>query len=260
MDTDAIRIVVVEPNALLRSGLLSVLGESGYSNCAAYATVEELEADIDPGASNTMFLVNLGDDNEFVKRHIGALKARHPMSRIVLLSNKYNRGHMRSAINAGATGYILTSSNSEKLAKSLEVISLGQPIIPKEALDLVANNEAGDLGNAPSSEGAAAPIPSDLLSERELLVLRCLRSAMSNKLIAREFNISEASVKVHIKSILRKIKFRNRTEAAIWALDQGLEAYKPATQQAKNQIHENDDAGGKSPNRPAVSKKKSDRR
>ena len=258
MDTDAIRIIVVEPIELLRSGLMSVLGEAGYSNCAGYASFEEMEADIDPGASNTMFLVNLGDDNEVVKRHVGTLKTQHPTSRIVLLSNKYGRGHMRSAINAGATGYLLTTSNSEKLAKSLEVILLGQPIVPKEALDLVANYEAGGLSDARSSEGPAASMPAELLSERELLVLRCLRSAMSNKLIAREFNISEASVKVHVKSILRKINIRNRTEAAIWALDQGLEAYSPAIRLGKGQIRENDDTGGQPPDRPAVSRKKND--
>nr|WP_281435966.1 response regulator transcription factor [Oricola nitratireducens] len=67
-------------------------------------------------------------------------------------------------------------------------------------------------------------IDNDLLSRRELEVVRRLAGGMSNKLIARELEISEATVKVHLKSILKKLGVTNRTQAAIWALNKGVTA------------------------------------
>jgi two-component system nitrate/nitrite response regulator NarL len=76
---------------------------------------------------------------------------------------------------------------------------------------------------------AEAPGPSDAagaargLSPRELQILRALVNGRSNKAIARELSISEATVKVHLKALLRKVRVNNRTQAAVWALNQGLD-------------------------------------
>jgi two-component system nitrate/nitrite response regulator NarL len=60
------------------------------------------------------------------------------------------------------------------------------------------------------------------LTQRERAILVCLASGLSNKLIARELDIAEGTVKVHIKNLLKKLKFRSRLEAAVWAIDEGL--------------------------------------
>ncbi|MGI9425806.1 MAG: LuxR C-terminal-related transcriptional regulator [Hyphomicrobiaceae bacterium] len=222
-------IIVVEPNELMRQGLFSVLSNSAHANCAAFETIEEMETNIDPEARDAIFLVNLGREDGIVKRGIRMLKSRHQTSTVVLLSKTFSRSHFHNAIKAGASGYVLTSTCCDAIVKSLEVISFGLPIIPDEALDFVDDDEIRTVSDEPPCKARQSTLPPGLLSDRELLVLRCLSSAMSNKLIARECNICEATVKVHVKAILRKIKGKNRTEAAIWALDQGLEPYQPAT-------------------------------
>ena len=219
--------IVVEPNEMTRRGLLSVLGSSGHENCYCYETIDEMETNIEEDVHDAMFLLNLGRDDEVMKRCIGRLKSRYQNCRIVLLSNKYNHGQFRNAIDAGASGYFLTSWNCKTLISSIEAVSIGQAVIPEEALGLVSDSGAAALDDEAESCIRTSAVAAGLLSEREILVLRCLCSAMSNKLIARECKISEANVKVHVKAILRKIRGKNRTEAAIWGLVQGLDPYHP---------------------------------
>ena len=215
--------IVVEANDLMRRGLVNLISGSGHSNCAAFDSVEMMEKDFDADMSDAVLLVNFGQDENLMTQGINRLKSRHPACQIVLLSNKYSHSHLHSALNAGACGYLLTDMSCETLVKSLEVISLGQPVIPQDAFELILNGHANALTNAVPSDDHPSRLPAGLLSDRELFVLRGLRRAMSNKLIARECNVCEATVKVHVKAILRKINGKNRTEAAIWAMDHGVE-------------------------------------
>ena len=226
--------VVVEPNELTRRGLVDLISASGNSTCAAFDSIEMMEKDFDGDMSDAVVLVNFGQDENLMTQGVNRLKSHYPECRIVLLSNKYSHSHLYSALNAGASGYLLTDMSCETLVKSLEVISLGQPVIPHEAFELISNGHAKADMNAVQSGDPPSRVPAGLLSDRQLAVLRCIRRAMSNKLIAREFNICEATVKVHVRAILRKINGKNRTDAAIWALDHGLE---PIERQPHNLAH-----------------------
>ena len=234
MNNDTDWRVVVEPNELMRWGLVNLIRGSDNSNCVAFDSIEMMEKDFDGDMSDAVVLVNFGQDENLMTQALNRLMSRHPACRIVLLSNKYSHSHPHIALNAGATGYLLTDMNCETLVTSLEVISLGQPVIPHEAFELFLNGHANADMNEVQSGDQSSKLPEGLLSDRELEVLRGIRRAMSNKLIARECNICEATVKVHVKAILRKINGINRTEAAIWALDHGIE---PIEHQPHNLEH-----------------------
>ncbi len=93
---------------------------------------------------------------------------------------------------------------------------LGEKVFPTHLAALLVNGVANTV---------PANIPPDNsfgLSEREMQILQCLVQGDSNKLIANRLSITEATVKVHMKSLLRKINVSNRTQAAIWALNNGL--------------------------------------
>src|ERR1700732_5275186 len=107
--------------------------------------------------------------------------------------------------------------------KSMELVMMGETIFPPAFLSFVLDPEGTLLGEtAPRDENnQAMPIRTKnpfapQLSTREKLILRCLIQGDSNKCIARKINIAEATVKVHVKAILRKIRVHNRTQAAIW--------------------------------------------
>ncbi len=117
-------------------------------------------------------------------------------------------------MGAGAHGYLIKDISVEALLQSLLLVMLGEKVFPTHLATLLVN---GMPNTAPASI-----VTSHGLTERECQVLRCLVQGDSNKMIANRLNITEATIKVHMKSLLRKINATNRTQAAIWALNNGL--------------------------------------
>jgi two-component system nitrate/nitrite response regulator NarL len=216
--------IIVEPNEIFRQGLIRVLSQAGCKECLGFESSEEMEKVAEPSWSDSLFLVNFGQEVGSVARGVALLKVRRPRSRVVVLSEDYSHRQILEAIKAGASGYVLASMSGKALVKSLEVIALGEHVIPGQALQLLMAGAGGDIGLAIRATSRRSCAPVGLLSARELEVLGCMSQGMSNKLIAREWSISEATVKVHVKAILRKIRVKNRTEAALWAREHGISA------------------------------------
>jgi DNA-binding NarL/FixJ family response regulator len=130
-----------------------------------------------------------------------------------------------SAFRAGANGYFVDVMTCDAFIKSMELLMMGETIFPP-ALSFVLDPE-GDHPGEPGDENNQAILVTTedaltpQLSPREKSILRCLIEGDSNKCIARKIDIAEATVKVHVKAILRKIRVQNRTQAAIWAVNNG---------------------------------------
>jgi two-component system nitrate/nitrite response regulator NarL len=112
--------------------------------------------------------------------------------------------------------------------KSVKLVMMGETIFPAAFLSFVLGPDGGHLSEAvPCDEknqtilAATEDTLAPQLSTREKSILRCLTEGHSNKCIARKINITEATVKVHVKAILRKIQVENRTQAAIWGMNNG---------------------------------------
>jgi len=110
------------------------------------------------------------------------------------------------------------------LLKALELVMLGETFLSAELAFAIVGGALRQQQSRPETPSALIPAndvapvaTSHRLSEREAHILHCLTQGASNKLIARELGVAEATVKVHVKSILRKVKAANRTQAAIWA-------------------------------------------
>jgi DNA-binding NarL/FixJ family response regulator len=139
---------------------------------------------------------------------------------------------MASAFRAGAKGYFPGAMTADVFIKSTELVMMGQTVFPLAFPSFVPGLEddhrMDEPGRSDESDQARPITTDDLLapplSARENSVLRCLMEGDSNKCIARKIGISEATVKVHIKAILRKIRVQNRTQAARWGMSQGLSA------------------------------------
>jgi len=213
--------LVLEKNQILRMGLIKVLSESGCKTCFGFGGIDEIKTgDIEP-TNNVLILVDPGDDEQKVINCVASLSNQLPNSRIVVFSDSYSDAHIAAALEGGAVAYLLTSISCEELVKSIEVIALGGHIVPHQALKHFVS-----YFKKPCANGKPNPRPQvnnlSIFSSRELEIMRGLSQGMSNKLIARQWNIAEATVKVHVKAILRKIKVKNRTEAACWAWNNGL--------------------------------------
>jgi two-component system, NarL family, nitrate/nitrite response regulator NarL len=138
----------------------------------------------------------------------------------VRFSDVHCKIHYKVLLKAGAHACLTSELTVESLSASLELVMLGVKFICQpEAPDApVEGRENRDIARIASSNEFDLLSRISRLSKTEIAVLECLMQADSNKVIARKLQIAEGTVKVHINSILRKIRAVNRTQAAMWAM------------------------------------------
>jgi two-component system nitrate/nitrite response regulator NarL len=209
--------VLICQNLLLRTGISHIL--SGTRFVIAKESCDDLSSlPVFPHDEPALFIIC---DSRTIGEYAAAveeLKARYSSSRVVVLTDAMAPETVLQLCRAGLDGFCPTSMDRHALVKALEIVILGETYIPASiGLTLL---EQGRQGQAHFGHLAPANDPAMLLnklSDREAQILRCLTQGASNKVIARELGVAEATVKVHIKAILRKVKASNRTQAAMWA-------------------------------------------
>ncbi|WP_286192094.1 response regulator transcription factor [Roseomonas genomospecies 6] len=142
-------------------------------------------------------------------------RTNHPGIRVVILTTDLCTRRLSGALGAGAHGYLMKDIACEALMQSLKLVMMGEKVFPTHLAELLINGRSEELATE-------VPARRKGLSQREIQILRCLLNGNSNKMIANHLHITEATVKVHLKSLLRKINASNRTQAAIWALNNGI--------------------------------------
>jgi DNA-binding NarL/FixJ family response regulator len=150
---------------------------------------------------------------------LAALREALPAAPLVVLSGEDNPAVVRAAIERGAMGFIPKSSTPEVLIQALRLVLAQGVYLPRTVLD------AADPGSAPDSTASRATTDGTALSgltPRQMDVLRCVIQGKSNKVIARELDVSEGTVKAHLSSVLRSLGAHNRTEAVFAAAKLGL--------------------------------------
>jgi two-component system, NarL family, nitrate/nitrite response regulator NarL len=199
--------VVIEPCNLFREGLVRLLGINAFDVEAAVSCVSDLTLE----QRDTGVAVILGETGDVatMASQIRDIKQRCSSAKVVILGSPTDFERIRAALNAGADGYLDKVVTPVGLLKSLELIMQDGIALPREVI--------ATLASEPGRVTALLP-RNDVLSSRESRVLRCLLEGDSNKLIARRYAMAESTVKVHVKSIFRKIGAKNRTQAAIWAM------------------------------------------
>lgn len=203
---------------LLRAGLERILTGRGFD------VFEDANAFSNMGTQPALVIMEAAGSPSETVDAVAMLRRQYPDTRIAVLSDSFELSTLLAVREAGAEGFCSTASNPEILIKSLEMVLLGELVIPSSlVLDLLATGAAQQAAEfKPSLTTSLSPAATgrvDKLSPREADVLRCLMTGSPNKVIARQFDVAEATVKVHVKAILRKIGASNRTQAALWAAD-----------------------------------------
>lgn len=216
--TDLVNVLLVGRNAIVREGLSRILSDNGFRVLQSVSTVADLcILPTDPRQGIDLILVDpvawIADENDICE-----MKERFPSARIVGLMDKFEFDTMVAALRLGAHGLLVTEISCAGLIISLRLAAKGERILPSLLADLLPP-DVSDTQWQPD-----ASICETNLSSREIEILRCLIMGCPNTLISRQLGISEAAVKVHVKAVLRKIPVKNRTQAAIWAVKQGITA------------------------------------
>lgn len=211
-------VLVVDDHPLFRKGVVQLLAmDAGIAVVGEAGTKAEalrLAAQHDPD----LILLDLNLKGESGLDILAALKEDDPSRRIVMLTVSDAPEDLIGAIRAGADGYLLKDMEPEELLGRVREALAGTTVIG----DALAGRLASALRQEAQDGSRGRGRDLRELTEREQAVLRCVADGMSNKLIARTLAITEGTVKVHVKHVLKKLSFRSRVEAAVWAAEQGL--------------------------------------
>jgi len=226
--------ILVGKSVLLREGLARILRSANFRIIASVSCADDLPPS-KPRQPHPLFLiVHTGNDFDPTLEQIELLRDRHPEARIAVVADHYLLNEMVSAFRAGANSYFVDVMTCDVFIKSVELVMMGETIFPPAFLSFVLDPHDNHLLEAAPSDqtGEAILVATEdtiapQLSPREKSILRCLIEGNSNKCIARKIDIAEATVKVHVKAILRKIRVQNRTQAAIWGMNNAASSNSP---------------------------------
>ncbi len=205
-------ILLVDDHPLLRKGLkqliefedeLDVIGEASDGKTAI-----ELALKYEPD----LIVLDLNMQGMDGLETLRALRNADIVSRIIMLTVSDSDEDVVCAITYGADGYLLKDMEPEKILEKLKEAALGKMVISEKLTHVLAGAIRG--GSDKKSNVLAK------LTSREHEILKLIAKGMSNKLIARELDISDGTVKVHVKHVLKKLELNSRVEAAVWMVNQ----------------------------------------
>ena len=202
--------ILIEPNRLFRQGLKHLLAGTCFEVGAEFNMIAlALEAGETAGTPD---LVISGQPVK-AEAELRTLREVFPTARIVVLADDLSVDVLRVAMGGGADGFLIKTVSPEALIQSLQLVVIGEKVFPTNLAAMLLDMTAS--GPLNSVRG---------VSPREQQILQLLVTGASNKMIAIRLGITEATVKVHLKTLLRKIDVNNRTQAAIWAMNNGFTA------------------------------------
>ncbi len=222
-----IKLLVVDDHNLFRRGLIALLMQDGRFEISGQAADlgESLRAVTPPD------LILLDNHLPGVRGvdGIGALKENWPLARILMLTVSENENDLAGAMQAGADGYLLKTVESEQLCDAIVRVLAGDCVIsPDMMTKFVTMFRAKAPAPEPGPRTRAEPAPAaqntalDSLSAREREIVALIARGESNKGIARQLNIAETTVKVHVQHIFRKLQLASRVQVALYAAAHGL--------------------------------------
>lgn len=150
---------------------------------------------------------------------IGLLHDRYPCIPIIVLSASENSAHIKKCFELGVTGFVTKSAPKEALFEAIEKVLDGDQYVPKYLIEAVP--EVARVIDEVDS-GVNIEIIAELITDRQFDILNCISRGHSNKQIARELDLSENTVKVHVSAMLKSLGLSNRTQAGILGQKLGL--------------------------------------
>lgn len=208
-----IRILVVEDQAVVRDGIVTVLNTQPDVLVVGQAIdglqAEELVKETNPD----VILLDLAMPRQDGITTIPKILEINPAARILILTSFSDSEHVYQAIKAGAIGYLLKDVTREQLMQAIFDVSTGQPSLPPS----IAMKVIQEI-NHPTQ----VTYTDDPLTPRELETLRLIARGLSNSEIAAKMFVHERTVAKYVSHILDKLHLANRTQAALYALDKGL--------------------------------------
>jgi len=214
------RVLLIDDHALVRKGIEELLQSRGVQVVASVGSGEEgVQRARELSTDLVLLDVKMPGMNgiETLKQ----LRASGVDAPVVMLTMSREDADLSAALRAGARGYLLKDIEPEELVPALEAALHGDKVVARELVGTLARLVGGmEAGPQRAARRPAAPFAE--LTPRELEILERIADGFSNKMIARALEITDGTVKLHVKAILRKLGMRSRVEAAVSAVEHGL--------------------------------------
>ncbi|WP_027329412.1 two-component system response regulator NarL [Marinimicrobium agarilyticum] len=212
MNQDAASIMLVDDHPLLRKGLQQLIELSDDLEIVAQAGSGAEALKLGEALDPDLILLDLNMQGMDGLETLEKLRAVGVTSRIVMLTVSDADEDVIAAISRGADGYLLKDMEPEELLNQIERALQGKMVMSEAVTQALAT---AIRKPQPNNDAKL-----ESLTGRELEILKLIAKGLSNKLIARELDISDGTVKVHVKHLLKKLGLRSRVEAAVWMINQ----------------------------------------
>lgn len=207
-------VLIIDDHPLLRRGVTQLLALETDLEAVGEASDGDEGLRLAQELRPDLILLDLNMQGMTGVETLKAMRARGVKACVVVLTVSDSDDDITASLRAGANGYLLKDMEPEALVAQLRRAAAGEVVISEGLTTSLARALTRDHG------AAAAGL--DSLTAREREILRHLARGESNKAIARSLDITEGTTKVHVKNLLKKMSFRSRVEAAVWAVQNGL--------------------------------------
>jgi two-component system nitrate/nitrite response regulator NarL len=209
MDTNAIRLLVIDDHTLFRRGLVALLASDTTLQVAGQAGDAGEAVRLAKALQPDVILLDNHLPGVTGIQALPGLREAAPQARVLMLTVSEDSEDLQAALRAGAQGYLLKTVEGEQLVDAIHRCMRGEAAISPEM--------TGKLVAALQNPAPAAAPETSQLSPREQEVLEQIALGASNKEIARTLDIAETTVKIHVQHILRKLGLSSRVQAAVYA-------------------------------------------
>ena len=208
------RVMLVDDKPLMRSGIASLLRSDGH-DVVGEANDGREALDLVARVSPDLILMDIRMPGMGGLEATRLIKAKHPNTKIVMLTVSDDEDDLFEAVKSGAEGYLMKDLEASQFFEALDAVDRGEAVIPTR----LAGNLLEEFRS--KSKQAQATESGDSLSAREQEVLDLVSQGLTNKEVADKLFISENTVKYHMKNILEKLHLRNRSQVIAWAARHG---------------------------------------
>jgi len=207
-------VLIIDDHPLFRKGVIELLNsQPDFEVIGEAASGEEgvsMAVELNPDIVLTdLNMKGMGGINV-----VKAIRNTELQSFNIILTVSDTEENLLTALRSGADGYLLKDTEPEMIIDKLRSSLKGEIVVDESLTRLVTNTLRDTKRWVPNDQ--------NILSERETEIIKLILRGMSNKLIARELGITEGTVKVHVKNLLRKLNLKSRLEAALWAIEHGF--------------------------------------
>jgi two-component system nitrate/nitrite response regulator NarL len=213
-----LRVILIDDHTLFRVGLEGLLTSRGIEVIASVGSGQDclrLVGDLKPD----IILLDMRMPGINGLGVLELLRKHDPELPVVMLTTSTDEGDLLESLRQGAQGYLLKDMEPDELVLALRDIVSGKTVVAPDLAPILAKAVQGG-GVSEKQETEASPFSE--LTPRETEILGLLAEGQSNKTIARNLGISDGTVKLHVKAILRKLEVHSRVEAAVMAVEQGF--------------------------------------